>query len=96
MKACDDDPDEPDKTSTPVENISTLKEGYDRDLVHIDERIQDNALKNYYNNIVIPSNHKRRILSGCIMFSRQVKPVIAVSFVVSYWAAGLWNYYRLE
>ena len=90
------------KTSTPVENISQkmnkfkTDEGYDRDLVHVDERIQDNALKNYYDRIVITSDHKRRILAGCIMFSRQVKPVIAVIFVVSYWSAGLWNYYRLE
>ena len=102
VKSSEDPIEEPDKTSTPVENISQLMnkfktdEGYDRDLVHVDERIQDNALKEYYDRIVITSDHKRRILSGCIMFSRQVKPVIAVIFVVSYWSAGLWNYYRLE
>ena len=102
VKSSEDPIEEPDKTSTPVENISQLlnkfktDEGYDRDLVHVDERIQDNALKEYYDRIVITSDHKRRILSGCIMFSRQVKPVIAVIFVVSYWSAGLWNYYRLE
>ena len=102
VKSSDDAIDEPDKTSTPVENISHLlkefqsEEGYNRDLVHIDERVQDNALRDYYNNIVITSDHKRKILAGCIRFSRQVKPVIAVIFVVSYWSAGLWNYYRLE
>ena len=102
VKSSDDATDEPDKTSTPVENISQVmnsfqpEEGYDRDLVHKDERIQDKALKEYYARIVITSDHKRRILAGCIMFSRQVKPVIAVIFVVSYWSAGLWNYYRLE
>ena len=102
VKSSDAAAEEPDKTSTPVENISQLMnkfktdEGYDRDLVHVDERIQDNALKEYYNRIVITSDHKRRILAGCIMFSRQVKPVIAVIFVLSYWSAGLWNYSRLE
>ena len=102
VKSSEDASEEPDKTSTPVENISQLMnkfktdEGYDRDLVHVDERIQDNALKDYYDRIVITSDHKRRILAGCIMFSRQVKPVIAVIFVLSYWSAGLWNYSRLE
>ena len=52
VKSSEDAAEEPDKTSTPVENISQLMnkfttvEGYDRDLVHLDERIQDNALKN--------------------------------------------------
>ena len=102
VRSSDDATEEPDKTSTPVENISQLMnkfktdEGYDRDLVHVDERIQDNALRDYYDRIVITSDHKRRILAGCIMFSRQVKPVIAVIFVLSYWSAGLWNYSRLE
>ena len=102
VKGQDSAADEPDKTSTPVENISQLMnkflpdEGFNRDLVHIDERVQDHALKEYYSKIVITSEHKRRILASCIMFSRQVKPVIAVIFVVSYWTAGLWNYYRVE
>ena len=105
MKSSEEDTDpadEPDKTSTPVEDIfQVLKkfnpdEGYNRDLVHKDERIQDNALKEYYNNIVITSDTKRNILSGCIMFSRQIKPVIAVIFVICYWSAGLWNYSRVE
>ena len=30
-------------------------EGYNRDLVHRDERVQDKALREYYNNIVITS-----------------------------------------
>ena len=92
MKGSDDD-------LPPVENMMNKiqpEEGYDGDLVSIDEKKQDNALKEYYRNIVITSDNKRWILSSCIMFSRQVKPVIAVIFVVSYWTAGLWNYYRLE
>ena len=102
VKAADDVIDEPDKNSTPVQNISQLdnklheEKGFNRDLVHIDERIQDNALKEYYDNITITSDHKRKILAACVMFSRQVKPVIAVIFVVSYWAAGIHNYYRVE
>ena len=102
MKGQDSAADEPDKTSTPVENISELMnkfqpdEGYNRDLVHIDERVQDHALREYYSKIVITSEHKHKILASCIMFSRQVKPVIAVIFVVSYWTAWLWNYHRVE
>ena len=99
----DTDPaDEPDKTSTPVQDIFQVlnkfnsDEGYNRDLVHKDERTQDHALREYYNNIVITSDHKRNILAGCIMFSRQIKPVIAVIFVICYWSAGLWNYSRVE
>ena len=36
--------DEPDKTSTPVENISPV---LTRDLTNIDERVQDKALREY-------------------------------------------------
>ena len=77
MKGSDDD-------LTPVENMInkiTPEEDYDRDLVSIDEKKQDKALKEYYRKIVITSDVKKRILSGCIMFSRQIKPVIAAIFV---------------
>ena len=102
IKGTDEVSDEPEKTSTPVENISQLMnkfhsaEGYDNDLTNIDERIQDKALKDYYKRIVITSDTKRKILAGCIMFSRKVKPIIATTFVVCYWSAGLHNYYRIE
>ena len=91
-----------DEKLAPVENISELMnkfqtgEGFNKDLVSIDERKQDNALKEYYSKIVITSDTKKMVLSSCIMFSRQVKPVIAAIFVISYWSAGLWNYYRIE
>ena len=94
--------DDDDNRVTPVENVTQLvkkflpEEGYDRDLVSIDEKKQDNALKEYYSKILITSDTKQRILSSCIKFSRQVKPVIATIFVISYWSAGLWNYYRVE
>ena len=71
-------------------------EDFDRDLINVDERIQDKALKEYYSKIVMSSEHKQKILSSCIMFSRKVKPVIAALFVVCYWSAGLKNYYRIE
>ena len=92
VKGVDEVTDEPDKTSTPVENISQLT----RDLTNIDERVQDKALKEYYSLVVITSDHKRMILTSCIMFSRKVKPLIAATFVVCYWSAGLHNYYRIE
>ena len=94
--------DEMDTKLTPVENVFQVmnkfqpEEGYNRDLVHKDERIQDKALKEYYNRIQITSDRKRMILAGCIMFSRKVKPVIALVFVICYWSAGFWNYNRTE
>ena len=81
---------------TMVNKIQPEEIYYDKDLVSIDEKKQDNALKEYYRKVVITSDTKKRILSGCIMFSRQVKPVIAALFVISYWSAGLWNYSRVE
>ena len=93
VKGDDEVTDEPDKTSTPVENISPI---LTRDLTNIDERVQDKALKEYYSRVVLTSDHKRMILASCIMFSRKVKPFIAATFVVCYWSAGLYNYYRIE
>ena len=102
MKGSDFVAEEPDKTSTPVESISQLEKklkqekGFNMDLVSRDERVQDQALKDYYKNILLTSDHKQKILACCVVFSRQVKPVIAVIFVISYWSAGIWNYHRLE
>ena len=102
VKGADEGISEPDNTSTPVENISQqinnfhASEDFDRDLVNIDERIQDKALKEYYSRIVMSSEYKQKILSGCIMFFRKVKPVIAALYVICYWSAGLKNNYRIE
>ena len=69
---------------------------FDKNLISRKEQVQDQALKDYYKRIVITSDTKRKILAGCIMFSRKVKPIIATTFVVCYWSAGLHNYYRIE
>ena len=79
----------------PEEDIPPV-EGFDRDLIHKNERIQDRALKDYYRNAKAQTEQKRNILNACIMFSRRVKPVIAVVFVICYWSAGLWNYKKME
>ena len=78
------------------EESNGVEEGFNRDLIHKDERIQDKALKAYYANFEINSEQKRKILNVCINFSRKIKPVIAAIFVISYWAAGLWNYNKME
>ena len=70
--------------------------GFNRDLVSIDERKQDNALREYYGKLTITSAHKRNILNGCIMFSRRIKPVVALIFVTWYWYSGLNNYMKME
>ena len=55
------------------------------DLVHNDELKQDTA------NIQVKNKTKKRIMDGCILFSRKIKPVIAVIFITVYWGAGLWR-----
>ena len=63
--------------------------GFNKDLVSNDEKIQDNALKEYYRNVTITSNDKKMILNVCIMISQQIKPVVALIFVIWYWSSGL-------
>ena len=71
-------------------------ETFNKDLVHKDERIQDAALREYYAQFKMTSQQKLTILNACISFSRKIKPVIAIVFVIWYWAAGLLNYNKME
>ena len=66
------------------------------DLVHNDEIIQDAALKQYYANVRVKDKNQRKIMDGCIMFSRRIKPVIAIIFVIVYWGAGLWRSSQIQ
>ena len=76
-------------------DIVTIK-AFNKDLVHRDERTQDAALREYYARLEMTNRRKLRILNACITFSRKIKPVIAIVFVLCYWAAGLFNYNRME
>jgi len=90
------DKEEPDTHSTPVQSISQDLQGYNYDLVHINEKKQDDARKEFYLKNTTESAQKRKILTRCINFSRRIKPVIAFIFVVVYWFQGLKNYNRIE
>ena len=67
-----------------------------KDLVHNDELIQDDALKRYYANVNVKDKTQKMIMEGCILFSRKIKPVIAIIFVIVYWGAGLWRSAQIE
>ena len=69
--------------------------GFDKNLVSVLEGVQDKALREYYSKVKL-TKKKEKILQRCINFSRRVKPVVAVIFVIVYWVSGLKNYQRIE
>ena len=66
------------------------------DLVHNDEEIQDSALKNYYANAKVHDETKRRVMTALIFFSRTIKPIIILIFVLVYWGSGLYRTNQIE
>ena len=77
------------------------KIGFDKNLVSVQEQVQDNALREYYSKVKLEeeklTKEKQKIMDRCVMFSRRIKPVIALIFYVTfYWASGLLNYQKME
>ena len=66
------------------------------DLVHNDEEIQDSALKNYYAKAEVHDETKRRVMTALIFFSRTIKPIIILIFVLVYWGSGLYRTNQIE
>ena len=66
------------------------------DLVHNDEEIQDSALKNYYSQAKVHDETKRKIMAVLIFFSRTIKPIIILIFVLVYWGSGLYRTNQIE
>ena len=62
-------------------------------LVNVDERIQDKALKEFYSTSVVKNE---KIMNACIFFSRKIKIVIIISFVFIYWGSGLYRSTQME
>ena len=56
-------------------------------LVHNDEKTQDIALKEYYKNAEVTDEKKLKIMNACIFFSKKIKPVIIIIFVLIYWGS---------
>ena len=69
--------------------------GFDKNLVSVKEEVQDKALRQYYSKVKL-TKEKQKVLSRCILFSRKIKPFIALVFVIVYWVSGLLNYQKME
>ena len=69
--------------------------GFDKNLVSVQEQVQDKALREYYSKVKL-TKEKEKLMRRYMNFSRRVKPVIALLFVTVYWVSGLVNYQRME
>ena len=39
---------------------------------------------------------KRKMLNFCLTFGHKIQPSIAIWFVISYWMAGMFEYYMID
>ena len=69
--------------------------GFDKNLVSVQEQVQDKALREYYSKVKI-TKEKEKLMKRYMNFSRRVKPVIALLFIIIYWVSGIINYRRME
>ena len=66
---------------------------YDKKLVSRVEQTQDNALKKLYAEYEKGVVRKKKMLAFCHMLGHRIMPAIAIWFVISYWLAGMSQYY---
>ena len=66
------------------------------DLVHNDEEIQDSALKDYYAKAQVHDESQKKVMTVLIFFSRTIKPIIILIFVLIYWGSGLYRTNQIE
>ena len=66
-------------------NVASAKAkiGFDKNLVSVQDQVQDKALQKYYSKVKL-SKEERTTMDRCVMFSRRIKPVIALIFVTFY------------
>ena len=69
--------------------------GFDKNLVSVQEQVQDKALREYYSKVKL-TKEKEKLMKRYMTFSRRVKPVIALLFIIIYWVSGIINYRRME
>ena len=84
--------------ATEEESTTTTVHGtpaFDKNLVSVHEGVQDKALKAYYSKVKL-TKEKQKVMDRCILFSRKIKPLIAIVFVTIYWVSGLLNYQKME
>ena len=70
-----------------------IGQNYDKELVSRVEQTQDNALKKLYAEYEKGIVRKKKILAFCHLLGHRIMPAIAIWFVISYWLAGMFQYY---
>ena len=83
-----------DEESNAVAPVSA-RIGFDKNLVSVQEQVQDKALKDYYAKVKL-TKEKQILMRRYMNFSRRVKPVVALLFIIIYWVSGLINYQRMK
>ena len=73
----------------------TTAPAFDKNLVSVQEQVQDAALRDYYSKVRL-TKEKQKLMDRCILFSRKIKPFIAIVFITVYWFSGLLNYQKME
>ena len=73
--------------------MEVIGEGYDKQLVSRVEQTQDNALKKLYADYEKGIVRKKKMLAFCHLLGHKIMPAIAIWFVISYWVAGMCQYY---
>ena len=81
------------RSETPVEEIGQT---YDKELVSRVETTQDNALKKLYAEYERGIVRKKKLLAFCHFVGHKIMPAIAIWFVISYWLAGMFQYYDYD
>ena len=82
--------------------LPALREGYlltisfffrRNELVNVDERRQQAALKEFYEHEALKQNNKKRIQS-LKTFSKVINPLVCIGFVFAFWTVGLYQSFR--
>jgi prepilin signal peptidase PulO-like enzyme (type II secretory pathway) len=76
--------------------VEVIGQNYDKELVSRVEQTQDNALKKLYAEYEKGIVRKKKILAFCHLLGHKIMPAIAIWFVISYWLAGMFQYYGVH
>jgi len=63
-----------------------------KDLVSVDEKVQQKALKSFYDRVDV-DNKRKKHLERCQRFTLVYNPMLALIFVAAYWIIGLFHAY---
>ena len=68
--------------------------GRRNELVNIDERRQQAAMKEFYEDEALKEHNRNRIQS-LKTFSKVINPILCLGFVFAFWAVGLHHAYKI-